>query len=180
MAFRSPGSWNFSDHPCEDGFGGHERQLLVDPLLDNFFVHHEPFGDILQCCQDDVSGQESFGDCDPSVCSDADLGFIARIVDLKDSRVVECPLKPLHTGCHQNILMQSHQMSRETADPLRAHRVPLISHRRRTDLISFERLFDFLHPSHQLMSCLRLKQATDFEVSEQPYIGGDLVSRCRK
>ncbi len=55
------------------------------------------------------------------------------------------------------ILTKGDQVARQRTHALRAHRVAFVGHRRRTDLIFLNRLFDF------------------FQVREQAQIGGELV-----
>lgn len=71
--------------------------------------------------------------------------------------VVERPLEPLDTRGHERVLVNDHQVPREGANALAAHRVPLVRHRTASDLVLLERLLDLL------------------EVCEETDVGRDLV-----
>jgi hypothetical protein len=45
----------------------HERQLLCDPPCDDFRIDHEAFRYVLECGEDDVGGEEGFGEGDAAV-----------------------------------------------------------------------------------------------------------------
>jgi len=66
--------------------------------------------------------------------------------------IIECPLKPLYTRSHECILMEDHQVPRETAHALGAHRVPLVRHCGRPYLCRLKGLFHFLTDYRQLQS----------------------------
>jgi hypothetical protein len=59
------------------------------------------------------------------------MQLIRKIADDRELPVIECPLKPLYTRGHKRVLMEDHQVPRETAHALGAHRVPLVRHCRR-------------------------------------------------
>ena len=59
--------------------------------------------------------------------------------------VIQRALEPLHGRRPQRVLVQHHEVPRERADALRAHRVPLVCHGRGPDLSRLERLLNFLH-----------------------------------
>lgn len=60
------------------------------------------------------------------------------------SPVVERALEPLDARGHERVLVQDHQVPREAADALGAHRVALVRHRGRADLRRLKRLLHFL------------------------------------
>ena len=77
--------------------------------------------------------------------------------EAEDVRVVESALEPLDTGGHQRVLLNRHQVPRQRADTFTSHRVPLVRHGTRSDLVLLEGLLDLL------------------EVREQSDVGRDLV-----
>lgn len=78
----------------------------------------------------------------PSICLEAAVSasytkVIKRLVDLYTcwpvlylpvGTVVQCSLHPLGGGCHQWVLDQTDQMSRQSTAPLTPHRITLIWH----------------------------------------------------
>lgn len=72
-------------------------------------------------------------------------------------------------------------MSRQATDSLGTHRVPLVSHSRRTDLSRFERFFDFLRGSNINGKNTQTTANPCLQVSQQPNIRRDLVcSRTKR
>jgi hypothetical protein len=59
------------DERHDDVLGGHERQLLGDPRGDDLGVYDEALADILEGAQDDIGGEERFGEGHPAVCTGA-------------------------------------------------------------------------------------------------------------
>lgn len=74
------------------------------------------------------------------------------------SRVIESSLEPLNTSSHQSVLLNDHQMPRQRANSFTSHRVPLVGHRTRSNLVLLERFLDF------------------FQVREETNVGSDFVS----
>ena len=55
------------DNGHDDVFSRHERQLLRNATSDDLGIYDEAFGDILKRCQDDVTSQERFRECDTTI-----------------------------------------------------------------------------------------------------------------
>ncbi len=67
-----------------------------------------------------------------------------RNIESPRSAVVESAFEPLRRRRVRGHLRQVHQESGQPAHALGTHRVPLVRHRRRTDLIGLERLVNLL------------------------------------
>ena len=89
------------DDSHDDVLGGHERQLLRDAPGNHLWVHDEALRDVLQRREHDIRSQECLRKGDPPIRA-----------------VVKRTFKPLHAGRVQGVLLQSHEVSGETADPL--------------------------------------------------------------
>lgn len=129
------------DDRHDNVLGSHEREFLSDSASDDRRVNYETLSDVLKGSEDDVGGEERFRNGDTTVCG-----------------VIESSLEPLNTRSHQSVLLNRHQMSRQRTNTFTSHRVPLVSHRTRTNLILLERFLDF------------------FQVRKETNIGSDFVS----
>ena len=87
------------------------------------FPHLEAPRDVLRQDQDRVDCEERLGE------DQAPVGA-----------VIEGALEPLARGGLGPVLLQRDDESRQPVDPLGAHRIPLVRHRARADLLGFERL----------------------------------------
>ena len=79
--------------------------------------------------EDGVAGQEGVGEHEPAV-----------------GGVVEAALEPLRRGVDRTVQRVGHDPARQAAHALGAHRVALVGHRRRADLVLVERLRELAHP----------------------------------
>ena len=111
------------DAEHEPALGGHERHLLVDVAPDHVLPHLEPGRDVGGEHQDRVGGEERLGKREPAV-----------------GAVVERALQPLGGGGVGAVGLERDDEPRERADPLGAHRVPLVRHGAGADLLRLERL----------------------------------------
>lgn len=114
----------------DDVLRGHEGQLLRNAAGDDLRVHDQALRHILQRREHDVRGEERLGKRDAPV-----------------GAVVERALEPLHARSAERVLLDRHEVPRKTADPLGAHRVPLVCHRGGPDLRRLEGLLYFLMPA---------------------------------
>ena len=64
-------------------------------------------------------------------------------------RVVEAALEPLRRRVERTVERIGHEPPRQAAHPLGAHRVALVGHRRRADLVLVERLGELAHALQQ-------------------------------
>lgn len=132
----------------DDILSRHEREFLRDAPGDDHWIHHETLADILQRREHDICGQKGLRQRNAAVST-----FISRVSASwtkastrgHGSPVIKRPLKPLHRSGHERILMQHHQVPRQTAHSFAAHRVALVRHGRRANLRRFKRLLHFLH-----------------------------------
>ena len=87
------------------------------------FPHLEPASDVLRQDQDRVDRQECLGQDQPPV-----------------GAVVQGAFEPLARGGLGAVLLQRDDEPRQPVDPLGPHRIPLVGHRARADLLALERL----------------------------------------
>lgn len=73
----------------------------------------------------------------------SNLNQARGLVDCDNERVGFSP--PLRRSRLLRVLNQRNQMPRQPTHPLAPHRVPLVSHRRASNLIFFKRFFQFFH-----------------------------------
>ena len=130
------------DHGHDNVLGGHEGELLRDAAGNDLGVDDHTLADILEGGEEDVGGEERLGEGDAAV-----------------GRVVERALEPLDRGGHEGVLLESKEVARERAETLRTHRVALVRHGRRADLVLLEGLLNLL------------------EVGKETDVGGHLVHR---
>ena len=109
----------------DDLLGRHERQLVVDAATDARRMDLEALGDVGQQHDDRIGGEERFGNGEAAVRG-----------------VVERALEELHGVRLVRVRLQRLREAGECVDALRAHRVALVRHRRRPDLLRLERLLD--------------------------------------
>ncbi len=110
-----------------DVLGRHKRKLRLQMLLDHLRINLESIGYIQAKIEHTVNSKKAFRYRQPLVC-----------------RIIECSLHPLCAGGYFPVNNICHHIPRQRADSLTAHRISLIRHRRGTDLVFLERLFDFL------------------------------------
>ena len=100
-----------------DVFRRHEWELLSYASRDHAWVHDETLRHVLQRRKHDIRREERLRQRHAPVRA-----------------VVQCAFEPLH-GCRsERVLVQHHEVPRERADTLGAHRVPFVCHRRGSDL----------------------------------------------
>ena len=109
----------------QDLLGREERQLGLEAPPADVRMHDEAAGHVLQQKEDRVGREEGLRHGDPLV-----------------GGVVEAPFEPLGGGGHRGVERKRDHVAGEGADPLRAHRVPLVRHGGRADLRGFRGLFD--------------------------------------
>jgi hypothetical protein len=105
--------------------GHHERQLAFDVRRDHLFVHDDAADDVVVDQRERIGGEERFRNRDAAVRG-----------------VVERSLEPLRRRRERRIQRVDDEVPRQRIHPLGAHRVALVRHRGRTDLLLFERLLD--------------------------------------
>ena len=120
------------DRLHHDVFGRHERQLFKQVLLYHLRIYYESVRNIDAQVEYCVGGEERLWDAQTLVC-----------------RVVERAFEPLRAGGHRRVLYVRYDISRERSYALASHRVALICHRRRADLMLLERLFYLFHVLEQ-------------------------------
>ncbi len=96
-------------------------------FADNLRVNNKPVGHIAVKIQNSVNSQERLRNADPLV-----------------GGIVERTLKPLRRSRDAGIQAVHDHVTGQRRDAFAAHRVALICHCRRTDLILFKRFFHFL------------------------------------
>lgn len=119
-------------HSHDDVFGGHEGQFLADTTFDDLGVDDHTFKDVLQSSQEDIGGQEGFGERDTT-----------------DGAIVQSTFEPLDGTCLEGIVDEDHQVAGQGAHTFASHRVTLVGHGRATNLVLFKRFFDFLEVGQQ-------------------------------
>jgi len=113
----------------EPALAGHERHLLRDVPADDVLPHLEPGRDVGGEHQDRVGAEKRLGQGEPPV-----------------GAVVEGALEPLRGRRVGAVGLERDHVSGQAGDALRPHRVPLVGHGRRADLLLLERLLQFLPP----------------------------------
>ncbi len=103
----------------------HKGQLAHQPLFNHLRIHNQPVHHVQAQIQHAVDRQKRLRNGKPLVRG-----------------IIQCSLKPLDRRSHRRIQSLRHHISGEGSDPLTAHRVSFICHRRRTDLIFLK---GFLH-----------------------------------
>ena len=107
----------------EPALGGHEGHLLRDVAADHVLPHLEAGGDVRGEDEDGIRSEERLGEREPAI-----------------GAVVQRTLEPLvGRGVGAVGLERDHEPG-EARDALGAHRVPLVGHRARSDLLRLERL----------------------------------------
>ena len=110
-----------------DVLGCHKGQLFHHTAAYHFVVHHKARADIDINIQDRIHGKEGF-----------------RYRDALIGRVVERALKPLGCSGKRGIQRIRNDIPCKRGNPLGAHRVALIRHRRGADLMLFKGFFHLL------------------------------------
>ena len=113
-----------------DIFGSHKGQLCHYSAADYLIVYYQTVfgvGDVEHDIQYRVNAEERLSYGDTLVC-----------------RVIEGTLEPLSTCGECGVEHIAHNVSRQRADTLVAHRIALVSHSGRADLVLFKRLFNLL------------------------------------
>jgi hypothetical protein len=110
----------------QPALGGHERHLPVHVPPHHRIAHLESRRHVGGEDQDGVHREERLGQREPAV-----------------GAVVERALQPLRGGRVRRARLQRDDEPRQAADALGAHRVPLVCHRARADLLRLERLEQF-------------------------------------
>jgi hypothetical protein len=152
------------DKRHDDIFRGHERQFLRDPPPNDLRVHHQTLRHVLQRREHYVRSEERLWQRHSPIRA-----------------VVQRALEPLYARRPERVLVQRHKVSRKRADALRPHRVPLVSHRRGTDLRRFEWLLHFLRATCVfVISFITSEGGREryLETSKEAQVSGDFVG-CR-
>lgn len=100
---------------------------LFDVFVDHCRVNNGSLENVLHCVENDVSGQECFGDRNPSI-----------------GTIVQCAFEPLHGGRVESIGRQGDQVSGQGATAFASHRISFVGHRRRANLCVLERFLNLL------------------------------------
>ena len=111
----------------QDVLGGHERKLGRQMRADHPRIDHQPVHHVLVERQHGVGGQE------PLRQDQAAVGA-----------VVQGAFQPLSGSGGGSAGFEARHEPGQRADAFAAHRVPLVGHGRRADLVLFKGLFDFL------------------------------------
>ena len=111
-----------------DVLGRHEWQLVAEVTLDHLRVDLEAIRHIEAQVQHAVDGEEALRNGEALVRG-----------------IIERALKPLHAAGDGRVEGIHHDVPRQGADTLRAHRIALVCHRRGTDLRFLERFLHLLH-----------------------------------
>ena len=91
----------------------HERQLAPHVRRDDLFVHDDPADDVVVDQRQRIGREERFGNRDAAIRG-----------------VVERPLEPLRRRGERGIERVDDEVPRQRVEPLRAHRIALVRHRR--------------------------------------------------
>ena len=106
-------------------FGCDEGKVFEHRLFDDFFIDMQPLGDISHKPQHRIAGEEALGKRNAAV-----------------GGIIKSALEPLGRCRHRGIERIRHNVPREGAYALGAHRVALICHCGRADLVLFKGLFN--------------------------------------
>ena len=109
----------------QNPLAGEERQVGVEVALDAARQHHQPARDVGVDHELGIGGEERLWQHEP-----------AR------RRIVERALHPLHGRRLAGGGREAHHEATQAAHALGSHRIPLVGHRRRADLLRFKRLFE--------------------------------------
>ena len=101
-----------------------ERKIVCDELRNDLLVDAQTCRHVLHQAENAVYGEEALREGNAAV-----------------GRVVQRSLEPLRGGRHRRVQRVSHHVAGQGADPLAAHRVALVGHRRGANLCRLERLF---------------------------------------
>ena len=115
-----------------DVLGCHERQLVHNVRLDDLRVNDQTGNDVDHDVEDCVNGKECL-----------------RHGNALVRRVVERALEPLGSRGERRIQAVADNVARQCTDTLRAHRIALVRHSGRADLVLLERLLYFLQVLQQ-------------------------------
>ena len=115
-----------------DVLGCHERQLVHNVRLDDLRVNDQTGNDVDHDVEDCVNGKECL-----------------RHGNALVRRVVERALEPLGSRGERRVQAVADDVARQCADTLGAHRVALVRHSGRADLVLLERLLYFLQVLQQ-------------------------------
>ena len=116
----------------DDVLGRHEREFLAQPFLDDLRPDLEAAGDIDQGGQDDVGRQEGLGNAQAPV-----------------GGIVKRAFKPLGRMSIGGVVDQRDDIAGERTNAFAAHRVALVGHGARADLVLLERFLDLLEMAEQ-------------------------------
>ena len=115
-----------------DVLGCHERQLVHHMGLDNLGVNHQTGNDVDHDVQNSIDCEECLRNRNALV-----RGVIQRA------------LEPLGSRGEGRVQAVADDVARQCTDTLGTHRVALVRHSRRTDLVLLKRLLDFLQVLQQ-------------------------------